>query len=338
LTESEEVVITAGTPIITKQEAEEAILRSGYLLESRVETILIERGYYVQANDVYSDPITDKSRELDLYALKGHEVYVEPEYSYLFSVLIIECINNPQPLAFITKQPQVATLFASDMKVSGLPAKFLSDETGNRWASFDELVKLRDYHHYCVGRVATQYCSFQQKRLSGAKQQSNEWMAWHDEAQHGTFQKLCDATEYFVDKHYAEWVPGGNEENEENGDAEPINLQIYYPILVVQGELFDVQPSAGSLQIHDADHIHYMRTVIQKNEERDYHIDVVRESYFPNLLDIIEKEVSQIVGRLKRRKKVVLRSANQITREAKRLKLGDSIRQVMEYTGYSPYD
>ncbi len=55
-------------PRITRSQIKDALLRSGYLLESRLESILRDREYFVNANASYPDPILGKSRELDLHA------------------------------------------------------------------------------------------------------------------------------------------------------------------------------------------------------------------------------------------------------------------------------
>ena len=55
--------------MITLDEAREALLRSGYLLESRVEALLRRRWYYVDANSVFPDLITGTTREIDVYGL-----------------------------------------------------------------------------------------------------------------------------------------------------------------------------------------------------------------------------------------------------------------------------
>jgi hypothetical protein len=49
---------------ISKKEMTEAIKRSGYLLEQRIEPVLTEAGFYVQMNEGYLDPETGKAREL----------------------------------------------------------------------------------------------------------------------------------------------------------------------------------------------------------------------------------------------------------------------------------
>lgn len=59
--------------------------RSGYLLESRLETLLRKRDYYVEANSVYPDASTGKSRELDLLAIHGYKA--GPQGDYIFAVL-----------------------------------------------------------------------------------------------------------------------------------------------------------------------------------------------------------------------------------------------------------
>jgi len=41
---------------ISDNEIKEALLRSGYLLESRLEEILRKNYYYVEANSAYADP------------------------------------------------------------------------------------------------------------------------------------------------------------------------------------------------------------------------------------------------------------------------------------------
>jgi hypothetical protein len=49
------------TDVISLEEAKNALLRSGYLLESRLETELSKKGYYVDANKAYPDPETGKA-------------------------------------------------------------------------------------------------------------------------------------------------------------------------------------------------------------------------------------------------------------------------------------
>jgi hypothetical protein len=91
---------------ITRPQIEDALQRSGYLLECRVENSLLARGYSVMVNGIYPDPDTGKSREMDVAAGKLLELKGKSD-SLLGDVnanIIIECINNSQPIALFTKE------------------------------------------------------------------------------------------------------------------------------------------------------------------------------------------------------------------------------------------
>ncbi len=108
---------------ITTSEARAALLRSGYLLESRAEARL-QTAYYVEANSTYPDPDTGKSREFDLYATRAVRAGPRGGLDFVWPVLLIECVNNPQPVVLITKEPQVPSLHHEEIKHAGLPVKF----------------------------------------------------------------------------------------------------------------------------------------------------------------------------------------------------------------------
>lgn len=204
---------------ITLAEAKEALKRSGYLLESRVEKVLSDEGYYVEANAAYPDAETGKSRELDVYAM-GATKAGPNEYDYVFNVLLIECVNNPEPIAFITKEPLVGFLHHQEVKLAGLPVKIPSKKPRGSWEALPDFLGMDKYHHYCKGRVATQFCSFSRKK------KDQEWMASHNPEQFDSFRKLSAAVEYFIDHHYKSW---------EFGVDEWLNVEFYYPVLLLQG-------------------------------------------------------------------------------------------------------
>jgi hypothetical protein len=141
-------------PTISHQQMRDALLRSGYLLEYRVEQVFRAHGYFVEANQAYPDPITGKSRELDLAAMSGKLVW-ENETSLVFSRPLVECVNNTQPMAFITKSSIVSGAHVYDLPFSGLPLKVNSN---GRWVPLAVFLGMDKYHHHCEGLVATQYC------------------------------------------------------------------------------------------------------------------------------------------------------------------------------------
>jgi hypothetical protein len=300
---------------ITRADARAALVRSGYLLESRVERRLKEAGYYVEANHTYPDPDTNKSREFDLYAMRAVRVGPRNSRDFVFTVLLIECVNNPQPMVLITKEPQVPFLHHEEVKHAGLPVKFPAK--GGGWCSLPDYLHLEKSHHYCKGRVATQFCSFKRKK----DQSQPDWMAVHEDAQFDSFRKLCTIADYFVEKHFKSWRFGG---------PEFINIEFYYPVLLLGGDLLEAKPSSRSVKLTQKQHLQFRRSQIVRGEAEDYQIDVITEAYISNYLELVQKETDIVARRLSRHKKEVRASLERILRTARRHRSPAKIREALE--------
>jgi len=259
----------------------EAIKRSGYLLEQRVEPIVREAFGYVETNPIYKDPDTGKSCEIDISALSESRVY-KNDMSFIFPMLLCECENNSQPVVFFVGDAFLPFFGQGDLKLSGIPIKFWNSKV-EEYMSLADVVDLESFHHFCNGEVATQYCTFQMK-----KDKSN-WMALHNDEQHETFNKLIKAVNYEVTKHFESWwLPDKAEE-------ESVNIQIYYPLLILQGALFSARLKNNRLILKESNHLQFRKQFIRpdKNEAETYQIDVIVESYLPNYLKIIEDEIEK---------------------------------------------
>lgn len=299
---------------MSKKQAKEALLRSGYLLESRLDTVLRDKGYYVDANTAYPDPYTGKSRELDLCAMRAFRAGPAEDDS-VFVVLLIECVNNPQPIAFITKEPQLEFLQYHEVKLAGLPVKIPVEGEQYSSESLLSFLDMHRYHHYCKGRIATQFCSFSKKK-------SGEWLAFHEEKHFDSFRKLSAVVEHYVDERFKSWF---------FGCPETVNIDFYYPVLVLQGELFDARSTKSSLRLFKADHVQYHLSAFVKAKANVYQIDVVAEDFFPRYLAIVEQELSTIARLLRHRHVVVRNAIDKIARSTKRLRSPEKIRAAMEF-------
>ena len=302
---------------ITRAEMKDALLRSGYLLELRVESILRERWGYVETNATYSDKETGKSREFDLYGLSAHKVGSE-DLDFIFGVLLIECINNPQPLAILTKEPLVGFLHHQEVKLAGLPVKIPNRGFRNGWQRMSEYLGMEGFHHYCNGRVGTQYCSFIKKK-SG---RNDEWMAMHEGSHYDSFRKLCDVTDYYVDKHFKSWRFGG---------PEHVNIEFYYPLVIVQGDLVEAHETKRSVGFRAAEHIQLRQSVAVNGKEMNYQIDVIRERYLPKYLEMVGVELEKVARLLRRRRKEVRSAMDLIVEEAKNADSPERVRELMDY-------
>lgn len=303
---------------ISIEQAKSALLRSGYLLEGRLEMVL-RKSYWVESNIAYRDPTTGKSRELDLSAF--HVSQTDAGLPFSVSVrLLIECVNNPQPIAFMTKHqvggPPYEALY---VKKSGLPMTIEDEDNGNGnpdRSSLPEFIDMYDYHHYFRCPVASQYCSFQKK-----KDKEAVWMALHGEDHHDSFGKLCDVVEYFIDRDYEGWT-----RDPDKGVA----VTLYYPVLVVQGDLLDVRTSKKSLSLKKAKHLQYRLSRITDGKFTDYQIDVVTERYFPQFLNMIEWEQTQTARRMNDKQEAIRKSADRILKKLRGMGEPGVVRYIME--------
>jgi len=307
------------TTISTKQ-MREAIKQSGYLLEQRVEPIIRNAFGYVETNPIYKDPDTDKSCELDIYALSASRVY-KNDMSFIFPILLCECENNSQPVVFFIGDTFLPFFGKHDLKLSGIPIKFWNDKV-TEYMSLADVVDLESSHHFCVGQVATQYCTFQMK-----KDKSN-WIALHNDDQHETFNKLIKAVNYEVTKHSENWLLP------DKAEEEPVNIQIYYPLVILQGDLFSACLKNNRLILRESNHIQFRKQFIrpEKNEAETYQIDVIVESFLPDYLKIIEAEIDKIMKSLQHQKAKIRLSIEKIIEEAKKLKENQkSYRELFEF-------
>jgi hypothetical protein len=309
---------------ISAKQMREAIGKSGYLLEQRVEPILLEAGYYVEANSVFPDPQTGKSREIDLNAISATQIY-EDEDHWIFSSLLCECENNAQPIVFFMKEsPILSFMHAKEVKVSGIPVKLWSEKG---YVSLSDFTVMKNFHHYCKGDIATQYCSFQSVREKTAKDKLS-WVALHSDEQHNTFDSLVKSLEYEIAKHFDGWRLSSGKKQEN------ASIQIYYPLVVLQGDLFCAYLENNHLTLKKSRHVQFRKEffLASSNEVETYQIDVITEEYLSDYLDIIDTEVEEIKKIFQSKKENVLSSIAKILEMARGIKeKPKSYREYLEF-------
>lgn len=304
---------------ISTEQMKDAIQRSGYLLEQRVESVLCEGGYYVETNPAFPDPETGKSREIDLSALSTRRVYKKGLH-FVFPFLICECENNSQPIVFFTKESAISGIHHWEVKASGIPVKFWEEDS---FVGLPDFTGMERFHHYCRGPIATQYCSFQLP-----KRDQTSWIALHSEEQHDTLNSLIKALEYELSTHFDSWALP------DKGEEETVNIQIYYPLLILQGGLYSARVRNDRLSLRRSKHIQFRKEFFlpRKNEVETYQIDVISEEYVRDYLEMIESEVLNVKKALQRQKKKVLLSIQKIVEQARELKeKPKSYRECLEF-------
>jgi len=207
-------------------------------------------------------------------------------------------------------------LYHYEVKVSGIPVKFWQKDG---YISFSEFTGMERFQHYCKEKVSTQYCTFQWKK------DKSSWIALHDEEHHNTFSSLIKALDYEITKHYDGWEPPDKLEEED------INIQIYYPLVVLQGQLFAAELRRKGVTLKKVKHIQFRKEIFSSriNEVETYQIDVISEEYLHNYLKMIESEIEKIKKTFQRKREQVRISIEKIVQETRKSK--KKIKSYREY-------
>lgn len=300
---------------IARSEIKQAIYNSGYLIEQRVQVVL-SKDYFVQASYTYLDPVSGKSREIDIRADSTLGIGWSEEFSSggVHWSIFCECENNMQPVVFFPFKPLMPRFNSASIQCCGVPMKIWKDDEYVDLVSFLPLYK---FHHYCKGNSAAQYCSFDRRR------DKDKWIATHLEEQHDTFNSLIYAIEEEINKFYENWHPP------KAGETEPILLEFLYPLIVLGGDLLEAYIGKRGLITKKSKHIQFLKNLHVSGREVYYRIDVITEDYLSEYVAIINYEMTKLKNLIKRHKNIIGQSVESIVKEVEDTKTTGSYKRLL---------
>ena len=212
---------------ITKTEMLEALNKSGYLLESEISKSLAIAGFFIEPNQIIEDPITGKSREIDLIA----EYYEYKKEWAKFKChskvkFVIEIKNNLFPIVLITRfefSPNIEDWIGLK-EVLTVPENI--DYNWNE-GYYDRIIQNSN------ALIYTQYCSFQKKRAN------DELMALHPSNIYEGLSKIthyCEESIRFRDNDLLFKNPEDIFEIDEY-----LRHLLFLPILLINEELYELR-------------------------------------------------------------------------------------------------
>lgn len=298
---------------ITKSEIKEAIYSSGYLIEQRVLRIL-STDHFVRPNHLYLDPISGKTREIDM-RVDSAPVWSEDFSSGVQWSIFCECENNAQPVVFFPFEPLMPSTASELIKCYGMPMKIWRD---NEYVDLLSFLPFYKFHHYCKGGVATQYCSFIKRRDKG------KWVATHLEEQHDTFNSLVYAVECDINQFYTEiWQPPKVDE------PEPVLLVFIYPLIILGGELMEAHLGRRGLLAKKVKHVQFLNSLHISGREINYKIDVITEDYLREYMTIIDYEMKKLRRLVTRHKRIIKQSVDRIVKDVEGTKAVTSYKPLL---------
>lgn len=276
---------------LTDDQMKDALKRSGYLLEQRVEHYLKKQRYHISTENYFVDHDTKKLREIDLIAEKEDIAYPSPKRKYggkLTYKLICECENNPHPVIFfLTKAKEPYR--GEGLIYSHIPYSFAEKNAAKPstvWGDspFNSRSVIKE-HHLSHFPIATQYCSFTPKDKNRLQ---DDWIASHLDEQHNTLTNLLKGS---LDVSRRD---GFNQENIMSHYYNKYQVNLYYPVLILQNRLAVAhEKENGEIVIEDRDHVVYMKNH-SEGWPQLFMIDVIQERFLGQYITMIQQEVHSI--------------------------------------------
>jgi hypothetical protein len=268
---------------ISQGEMIDALQRSGYLLESRLLRTLSNHDYTLFPNEVYPDPITKKSREIDIYGLNSITGKIKLDRELKINIrtnLVIECSNNPQPAIFFKRTDKKKFTIYERFKYVKLEQNPFDADTSPDYEFHCHTTESKHFHYNSYNRC-TQYCSFQ-KKGNGKK----EWFATHPDGLHDVFNKLYDFVNHKA-RSDSEWLESGYHQKE-------VHVILYFPVIVLQNELFEAIEEKKKLSLSEVDHTIYEFSRFE-NDSKSFLIDVVSEKKFDEYLELVNQDMKELL-------------------------------------------
>jgi hypothetical protein len=257
---------------ITKNEMIDALNRSGYLLESEISRTLANEGYFIESNQVIEDPITGKSREIDLLAeyYGGYKKEWADFKTATMVKFVFEIKNNLFPFVLLTRfefSPNI-----EDWK--GLKeALTLPKNLNYDWheSFYEEIINKKNTFIY------TQYCSFHKKKAN------DELMALHPDNIHEGLSKITHYCEEMVKLHDKCLLYEDSEESIKKDEF--FRHFLFMPILLIKEELYELRDEKlikveSSILVHN---YHFNK------EPKMAYVFIVTKNGFPEFIKKMRK-------------------------------------------------
>lgn len=260
------------------------IEKSGKLFEQEIALLTQKFGFgYVTPNDAFIDIESGESRELDVFAISGRKIGHKD--NFLFPILLI-AVKKIKTVCFM-REELMTRYTLGDIHFSGVPKIIYSK---NDEIDLAEFLKLEKIHHF-----------YKYKKIS-----SQFWTPIaSDEKKEDRFFKslvfpLIKSVVANISEHEKDWYF--------DPEGEPVNLQMYYPIIVVE-ELWECNLTKAGPRYKKVPQVGFVSHHASEKVSGTYLIDICDKDGFKNLLKTINSEIEQVVKIIRSKISIIENSA-----------------------------
>ena len=252
------LVISMAEELVNKITNE--IKRSGFPLEMHCLNVCSKKNTGRMPNIRYS--YKGELKEIDLYAF-FEEITPEAENpQYTSTSIIVECKKSKYPWVFFSSSMYGTQDVSCFIKYySEFDLYFAKTKTPNLFNRINKKLK-KNHYKYSEG---IPYCLSYFEAFKNPNAPSEIY-------------KAIDSVLSFLNFRL--------ELRQSRGDVRGFHTQFFYPIIVLEGCLFEAEMDKDEIHVNKRDHVHL------RVDYRDdiYIVDVVTKEYFETLFNIIEKD------------------------------------------------
>lgn len=262
------------------------IEKSGKFFEQEIVNLVQESGFgWVIPNYAFIDIEENISREMDIFAISGHKI--GRKWHFVFPVLLISVSNKP--IVCFTREEFITPYTTARIQLSGLPKRVFIKGEESELFEFLDVVKFHHYYKKKTKKISSQFWTPLEKSKTQGEYFYKELIL-----------PLIKAVVAEKEEHEKEWYF--------DPEGEPINLQFYYPIIVVN-DLWECNFVKNETSYSKVDSVIFLFHTASEGYAGDYLIDICTKKGLQGILRSIEKETDKIVETIKTNRKAMEKSA-----------------------------
>lgn len=260
----------------TDQDVVAALEKSGYLFENEVAVLLQNLGFHVDVSWAYLDSESEKSREIDIRAIK-RVANNESEKLDLFVELLVECKDSSSPLVFLESRKNQRELNSYSPREYLFPLtayrKRIDRNSYREVPPFEHLGLKSAHYYFSEENKATQFAKIVRK--------GKDWVANHDGIYDAYLLPLAKLFE-FRRRDIASYI--GRDKRA---------VWLVFPMIVVRDHLYAYDLTGPQRVLEKRGRITFVRHLESKNLKGFFLTDFIS---FENLTAFVCEELQKFVG------------------------------------------
>lgn len=246
-----------------------AIEKSGYLFEQKIAGFMQKQGFHVDSCWAFKDPEQEKSREIDVKAIRQIR-RDDPNKIQVLCEFLMECKNSDSPLVFLQTSKNEREIKSQRPREYVFPiSKYQKTISENSYSEIDAFMRLgltSSHYYYSTDIKATQFTKIIRK--------GSDWHANHDGVYDSLILPQVKALEQRRKEVKHPYTKG-----------QWATIWLFFNVIVLRDHLFVLDVNEADALPAATGRVSFVRHVKTGDLDEHYLIDFVTEDYLTNYIE-----------------------------------------------------